>query len=130
MPHYQSSFATVEYDESCEAVIGELREFTEGEQFREYMEEIIDAIEERDTNRVMADTSQFESALHQEDQAWSARDWAPRAEDAGLDHLAMVMPESVIAELSVDSIIEMTEDTINRELFDDVGEAKAWLRDQ
>jgi hypothetical protein len=94
------------------------------------MEAIIDAIEAEGTSRCIADTSQFESALSQEDQAWSVTDWAPRAEDAGLEHIAMVMPESVIAEMSVDKVVEMADDSLNRELFDDVDEAKSWLREQ
>lgn len=130
MTYFDSSFATVEYDRRCGAVIGQLTEFTEGEEFYEYMNSIIEAVEAEGTNKVLADTSQFESALHQEDQAWSVQDWAPRAEDAGVEHMALVMPESVVAEMSIDSIVEMTEDDINRELFDDVDEAKSWLRRQ
>jgi len=130
MAYFDSSFASVEYDRSCDAVVGRLSEFAEGEAFREYMETIIEAIEAEGTNKVLADTSQFESALHQEDQAWSVQDWAPRAEDAGLDHMALVMPESVVAGMSVDSIVEMADDSINRELFDGIDEAKSWLRKQ
>jgi len=130
MSHYESEFASVEYDRSCGAVVGRLREFTEGEPFREYMEAIIEALEVEGSDRVLADTSQFDAALTQDDQVWSVQDWSPRAEAAGLDHMALVMPESVVAEMSVDSIVDMADDTINRGLFDDVDEAREWLAEQ
>ena len=130
MPYYDSASATVEYDRRTGAVVGRLTEFTEGESFREYMEAIIDAIEAEGSDRVLADTSQFDAALTKEDQGWSVTDWAPRAEEAGVEHMALVMPESVVAGMSVDSIVEMTDDSINRGLFDDINEAKEWLAAQ
>lgn len=130
MPHYDSAFGTVEYDRNCDAVIGRLTEFTQGEEFREYMNAIIDAVEEHDSNKVLADSSQFEDALTKEDQGWSVTEWSPRAEAAGVDHIAMVMPEAVVAKMSIDSVVEMADDTLNRDLFDDVDEAKDWLRQQ
>ena len=130
MAYYDTDFAVVRYDESCDAVIGELTEFTTGEDFREYMEALIDALETEDTDRMIADSSDFDSALTEEDQVWSVKDWSPRAQESGLDHMAMVMPESVVAEMSIDQVVEMANDTINRELFDDFEEAKQWVRRQ
>lgn len=130
MAHYERGFATVEYDEHCDAVVGRLKEFTEDEEFKEYMESIIDAVEQTETDKILSDTSQFEGALTQEDQAWSVKDWAPRAENAGVDHMAMVMPEAVVAKMSVDNIVEMSEDDIERELFDDIDDARDWLNDR
>jgi len=120
----------VRYDESCDAVIGELTEFTSGEEFREYMESLIDALEDNATDRMIADSSDFDSALTEEDQVWSVKDWSPRAQESGLDHMAMVMPEAVVAEMSIDQVVEMADDSINRGLFDDFEEAKQWVREQ
>ncbi|MUV90137.1 hypothetical protein GJ629_09750 [Halapricum sp. CBA1109] len=130
MPYYDEPYATAWYDEDADAVVGELTEFTDGEAFRTYMEALIDAIEDTGTDTILADTSEFDSALTEEDQVWSVRDWAPRAEEAGLEHMAMVMPEAVVAEMSVDSIVEMADDSLNRELFDDFEAAKAWARER
>lgn len=130
MPYLKEDHAEVSYDESTDAVVGRLKEFAEGEPFREYMDELIEATMDTGSNKMLADTSQFDAAIGKEDQAWSVQNWAPRAEDAGLEHLAMVMPESVIAEMSVDKIVEMADDTINRGVFEDVEEAKSWLREQ
>lgn len=130
MGYFDSDFAVVEYDESCDAIVARLEEFEEGESFRNYMNTIIEAVEDRGTNKVLSDTSQFDAALSPEDQGWSVEDWTPRAVDAGVDQMAMVMPESVLAEMSVDSILEATaDDGINRNVFDNVEDAREWLAD-
>jgi hypothetical protein len=126
VPYFDESFATVTYESDIDAAVARMTEFAEGESFREYMNSIIDAIESEGTDCVIADTSQM-GALTEDDQAWSVADWAPRAEDAGLDHMALVMPESVVAEMSVESVMEMADDTIERELFDDIDDARDWV---
>ncbi|MFC7057701.1 hypothetical protein [Halovenus salina] len=130
MEYFDSSFATVQYDEQTGAVIGELREFVKGESFREYMDAIIEAIADQSATKVIADTSSFDAALTEDDQVWSVQDWAPRAEDAGLETMALVMPESILAKMSVDKIIEMTEDEITRKVFSDREAAERWIQAQ
>lgn len=129
MRYYDEEFATVEYDGDIDTVIARLTEFETGEPFREYMNTIIEAMEDSGTDRVIADTSRM-GALKEDDQVWSVQDWSPRAEERGLEHLAMVMPESVVAEMSVQSVMEMTDDSINRNLFDDMDEAQEWIARQ
>lgn len=128
MQYFEASFATVKYDEQTGAVVGELRDFVKGEDFREYMDAIIDAIKDQSASKVVADTSSFEAALREEDQMWSVQDWAPRAEEAGLETMALVMPESVLAKMSVDNILEMTDDDIERDVFSERREAEQWIR--
>jgi hypothetical protein len=129
MSYFDSEFATVTYEDDIDTVVARMHDFEEGEPFREYMDSIIDAIADQRTDRIIADTSEM-GTLTQDDQAWSVQDWAPRAEEAGLDHMALVMPESVVAEMSVESIVEMASDTINRELFDNLEDARTWVHRQ
>jgi hypothetical protein len=123
--YFDERFATVAYERDIDTVVASMGEFAEGEAFREYMNSIIDAIEAEHCDRVIADTSDM-GALTEDDQAWSVTDWAPRAEDAGLDHMALVMPESIVAEMSVENVMEMADDDIERELFDDIDDARDW----
>jgi hypothetical protein len=130
MTYFDASFASVYHDEECDAVVGKQTEFADGEDFREYMNELITAVEDTGCDTMIADTSEFQSALTEDDQAWSVTEWSPRAEGAGLENLAMVMPEAVVAEMSVDAVVEMSEDTLNRELFDDFQDAQEWASQQ
>jgi hypothetical protein len=129
MSYFEEDFATVAFDESMEAVVATVHDYAEGETFRAYMDSIIDGLEDTGTSKLLADTTDM-GPLDQDDQVWSVQDWAPRAEAAGLEHIAFVMPESVIANLSVENVMDMVEDGINRNYFDDPVEARQWLREQ
>lgn len=127
MGYFDRGFATVTYDEEDDVVLAHMTDFAEGEPFREYMYSIIEAIEDTGTHQVLTDTSDM-GTITQEDQEWSAVEWTPEAEAAGLKRMAMVMPESVVAEISVEQILEMTDDEIERDLFDNVEDAREWIR--
>jgi hypothetical protein len=61
------------------------------------------------------------------DQRWSNEEWFPRA----LDSMAIIQPESVVANMSVDNIMEQVGDGgITTHYFDNRDEAEAWLRAQ
>jgi hypothetical protein len=129
MPYFDEKFATVEHDPETDAIVASMNDFKEGEEFRRYMDSIIDAVEDTGADTIIADTSDI-PPLAQEDQTWSIKDWSPRAQEAGVDHIGMVMPESVVAEMSVEAIVDMANDTIDRGLFDEMDEARAWAKEQ
>jgi hypothetical protein len=126
MSYFDGEFAEVTYDSGMGAIVARMDEYAEGEEFRRYMDSIIDAMDATGSDRIIADTSEI-PPLDQDDQQWSVVDWAPRAEDSGLEHMAMVMPESVVSEMSIENVVEMSDDTINRELFDELEDAKTWI---
>jgi len=119
----------VEYDREADAVVCQLTDYVEGEPFREYMNAILEAGEDTGCRQLLSDSRDMRP-LDKEDQVWSVRDWAPRAEATGFQDLAFVLPESQIAQMSFDSVMEMAEDTMNRGYFDDPGNARDWLREQ
>jgi len=41
--------------------------------------------------------------------------------------MALVMPENVVAEMSVENVIDNAQDDITRNVFRDVDAAKTWL---
>ncbi len=108
------------------AIVARMDAYAEGDEFRRYMDSLIDATDDTGSDRLIADTSEI-PPLDQDDQQWSVVDWAPRAERAGLEHMALVTPESVVSEMSTETVVEMADDTINRELFDELEDAKTWV---
>jgi len=127
--HFERDYGVVRYDEAAGVVVCRLTDYVEGEQFREYMNAILEVVEETGCQQLLSDNTGMRP-LDQTDQAWSVTDWAPRAEEAGLEDVAFVLPESQLAQLSFDSVMEMTEDTMNRGYFEDPDEARAWLRER
>jgi hypothetical protein len=128
--HYESEFATVRYDDESDVVVARMDEFAEGEAFREYMNAIVDAAEANGTSRVLSDTTD-QPTLNEDDKVWAATEWSSEAERRGVEHVGMVVPESALAQMSVESILEQTpDDGIDRDVFDSVDEAREWLEGQ
>lgn len=127
MPYYQGDAVEVYYDETLDSVVLEWEGFVSDDPFREAMDAAIELARERNAIKMLGDSREM-GTLDQEDQEWSFTDWAPRAEEVGLEHLAVVYPESVVAAMSVDNVIEATEgDDIERTVTDSRDEAEAWL---
>lgn len=126
MAYFDEDFATVTYDAETGAVVARMTEYAEGEPFREYMNAVIEAVNDTGSECVLADTRE-QPTLDSADQEWSATEWGPRAESNGVEKLAAVVPESVLAEMSVQKVIEQSPDDIERQFFDSIDEAEAWL---
>jgi hypothetical protein len=129
MVYYESDVGRVEWDDDLGAAVLRWTEFTTGEKFREGCLKQIDCLEDHGAHKMLTDTSSQET-INEEDQAWTLEEWAPKADKAGLEYLAIVYPESIVGEMAVDQVLEQIndeEDTITRNIFDDVEEAREWL---
>lgn len=125
--YFDRGYATVEYKPSKNVVVADMTEYAEGEDFREYMNSIVDAIKDTGCSNVLADTRDH-PPLHQTDQEWSQKTWGPNAEAAGAERLAVLAPESVITKMSVEQVTENAEDDIERQWFDEYEEGVNWLQ--
>jgi hypothetical protein len=129
MGHYDEDHLTIAYDESLDCVQMDWHGFANDEAYREGLNEGLALAKERDAPNWLADLRDMES-IPENDQEWSNQEWFPRAIDSCLQNMAIVQPESVVANMSVDNIIEKVADgALTTHYFDDVGDAQAWLRD-
>ncbi len=122
----RTDVATVGWDEELNAVVLRWHGFAASEYFREKMDLCIELLEELGANKMYADARE-QGAISDEDKRWSVADWAGRAEAAGLEHLVIVYPESVVAKMAVDAVIEQVDDGIEREITDDLAGGRAWI---
>ncbi|MFC7060108.1 STAS/SEC14 domain-containing protein [Halovenus salina] len=104
-----------------------MTEYAEGDKYREYMNTVIDAVEDTQCSNVLADTRDH-PAIDQEDQEWSQKTWGPNAEAAGVDHVAVVAPESIVSKMSIESVTEGADDDIERQWFEEYEDAVSWLQ--
>lgn len=119
---------TVGWDDELDAVLLRWHGFATSESFRAHMELCIELLEATGANKMYAD-ARNQGAISDEDKLWSITEWATQADEAGLEALVIVYPESVIAKMSVDSVIEQVDDDIERLITDDVTEGRNWLAD-
>ncbi len=125
----QTDVATVGWDHELEAVVLQWHDFAASDHFREKMNMCIELLEKVGGNKIYAD-ARDQGPINDEDKQWSVVDWASRADAAGLDYLVIVYPESVIAKMAVDTVIEQVDDDIERNITDDVDGGRSWLADK
>lgn len=128
--HYEKDHLTVRYDEGLDAVVMEWNEFAQGEDFRDGLDAGLELVQEKEATNWLADLREM-GTVTDEDQEWSNNNWFPRALETTLAHMAIVQPESVVANMSVENIMkEVAGGELTSHYFDNRSEAKQWLREQ
>lgn len=73
----------------------------------------------------------YDSTVAEADQEWSNDDWFPRALQTCLHSMAIVKPEDVVANMSVENIMqEIGNEGLITHHFDNREEAREWLQNQ
>jgi hypothetical protein len=126
MIFFESRVASVEWRADISAVELRWKTFAKGDEFKEALNKGLELAQMKGAKKWLGDTSQM-SAIAPEDQQWSNTDWFPRALAAGLQKMAVVMPKSALAKMSVQSIINKF-DTMELRNFVDKADAVEWLK--
>lgn len=130
MVYYDSAHLTVKYDEDLDAVVMDWHGFAEGEEYREGLDSGLKLVKKQSAENWLADLREM-GTVSQTDQEWSNEDWFPRALQTSLANMAIVQPEDVVADMSVDNIMqEVGDGAFKTHYFDSKSGAKQWLRDQ
>jgi hypothetical protein len=130
MGRYQQDYLTARYDESLDAVLMEWHDFAEGEDFRDGLDAGLELVKSERAVNWLADLREM-GTVTDADQEWSNNDWFPRALETDLSHMAIVQPESVVANMSVENIMqEVADGALTTHYFDNRPEAEEWLREQ
>ena len=95
--------------------------------FQEVLEQGLELIREHGAPFWLADTARL-SVLSGEQQAWTNDVWFPKALEYGLRRMALILPETTIAKMSFEEVLErMGSRRFARRYFASVKEAYAWL---
>ncbi len=130
MIHKDFPFLTVHWDATLNSVIMEWKKFVSDEQLKEGLNEGLNLIILKKAKNWIADLRKF-GAISPEGKNWSNNDWFPRAIKGGIRNMAIVIPESVIAKMSVDEIMQKADNIgLSTHHFSDIEEAKKWIRSQ
>lgn len=129
MIHYNERWLTIHWDESTQAVWMEWKAYVEGEDFRSGLDTGLSLIRQKRAYRWLADLRRL-GPIRQVDQQWTSDDWFPRAVAAGVRFMALVSPTAAVSRLSVKQIMSKVKDIeLVTSNFDDMEDARAWLRD-
>ena len=107
-----------------------LHKFIYGEAFKSCLNRGTEALQEIKATKWLSD-DRLNAALSEEDSVWGRDDWLPRTVKAGWKFWALVMPEKATGQMMMRRLIkDMAEQGLTIEVFDDVDEALAWLKNQ
>lgn len=130
MSYYDTDYLTVRYDDSVDAVVMNWHDFAQGEDFRDGLDTGLELVNEKRAENWLADLREM-GAVAEDDQEWANTDWFPRAMGTSLTNMAIIKPESVVANMSVDNIMQEVEGgELTTHYFDNRPEAEQWLKDQ
>jgi hypothetical protein len=95
---------------------------------REGTEYMLKVLVENRANKVLADIKEM-TLIGKDDQSYIQYNFLPRAIERGFRAIALVRPVNYFNAIAVDSILPRAEALrIQMRVFDDLGEAKEWLR--
>lgn len=121
---------TIEVDDEIGTIIFTWEDFSQGEEFRQYCEELLEFIEEHDYSKLIID-QQGIRAHREEDKAWLQEDWIPREIEAGIEYSVSVHADSAISRMETEKFVDQTSDLpFTYVLASDMDEAKEWIAEQ
>lgn len=127
MIYFDEDFLEVQWDNEIKAVIMTWKKFVVGEPFRLGLNKGLELIIKQKAHKWLADLRKMKT-LSIDDQNWSSLDWFPRAAKGGIRKMAIVIPESALANMGLKNIMSKVEDIdIETSYFPEISEAKAWL---
>lgn len=102
--------------------------FVTGSEYRAHLMRILEVLVEKRGSRMLLNMRDM-PVMAPEDQEWSEREWMPRSMKTGLKYTAVVMPKSALSRSTLRHLAKAAKEIDRqRAYFQDLEEAKAWLR--
>lgn len=127
MIHFDAPYGTIYWDEATQCVHVEWKGFVHGEMVKTVLNTALDLFKTKNTDRWLADMRKVR-VFGEEDATWVNEDWFPRSIQEGVHRMAVTVPESMLAQMSLKRLMKRVfERNIETAYFSTVEEAKAWL---
>ncbi len=116
------------WDAGHKAVHSEWRAFANSAELRAGLLRGVDAIRDHRAVAYLTDTRKVK-VIVEADQAWINQTWLPLAIDAGLKRVAVVTAAHGLGKLTVEDVVESTDDqgVLQTRIFDSIGAAWEWI---
>ena len=124
---FDKEYASLYYHPDHQIVHHEFHKFIYGQEFRDVLEKGLEIFKEKGAKKWLSD-DRNNSALPTDDLVWGLEDWAPRVFAAGWKYWAILMPDKVAGQLSMNRIMKRYIDQgLNMQVFSAPEEALTWL---
>lgn len=100
-----NDFATLWYHPEKKIVHHKFHKFMFGQPFRDVLMKGLELFKEKGCQKWLSD-DRANPVLNPEDNAWGEFDWTPQVMAAGWKYWALVMPEKVVGQMSMQRLVE------------------------
>jgi hypothetical protein len=128
---FEESFIRISYDQELNTVFSEWLTAPTSEEFRQGMNQMIEAFKEFNTGILMSNTANI-GAIDPDDQEWSTTDWIARALPAGYKQFAVITSPDIFAQMSVEDTlteVQLANSTLKIQYFDNEADARQWIKE-
>ena len=125
---FETSFLSIEYDETINCISQHWKGYAKSEQFRAVIEKSIRLLKQKGATCLISNTKEL-AVVSNEDTQWAATHATPIMIGYGLRYMAFIVPTSVFTQLSVNNFKTKTEDKLQLHYFTDLAKAKEWLKE-
>jgi len=127
MLYFQDTYVTVSWDERIQAVTVVWKGFVTLDKVRTGLEKALELYQVKGKGKWLADTTQI-MPFGKEAERWVNEDWFPRAIQAGVKKMALLIPKSSLGKMSLESLMGKEPGTdLTTAYFDNQEAAKKWL---
>ncbi len=127
MTTFQNSVASIVVNQTAGAVEIHWAQPPTSAEFREVLSKGLEIIQGNKLQRWIGDVRQL-GAILDEDQKWSNEVWFPKAIEAGIKRMAVVIADDIFNQLSVEEIMSKVEAVdLTSHYFSAIEEAREWV---
>jgi hypothetical protein len=127
---FEESFIRITFEKELNAVKAIWMDSPTSEEFREGMDQIIEAFKAFKTGILLSDTVNI-GVISPKDQLWASADWIKRAVPAGYSQFAVIASSDVFTQISVEDIltpVKLNNDFLKIQYFGNEDLARQWIR--
>jgi hypothetical protein len=127
--YYDAEDVSVHWDAATGCVIITWKKYSYGDVYRAGSSAGLELLKATQCGRILTD-ARHRGVTDKADQEWGLQVWVPQAYTAGLRKSAIIIPEKIVAQMSLRHLQRKTEEVyaIETSYFSDIVTAKAWLR--
>lgn len=130
MIYFDEPSLTLSWEEDANIVCAQWKDEVGGETMRRGLERGLELVKLKSSRKWLVDSRRL-GTIDPVDVKWVNDNWMPRAVAAGLEWMAFVMAKKVVMQLTMKSFMaRINERDLATSYFDDVDQARAWLRAQ
>lgn len=129
MVYFEDKNWLIEWDEIRKWIKIDMIGFVQGEAHRNGSMKVVELMKQKKATKILTDTRQAK-VLGLAEQKWVNEVWVPMMKAAGMRYTATVLPQNVIAQMSINAIAKTNKTVADLEnaYFGTIEEAQDWLR--